>query len=125
MYLEAIILFVMNLLPPWQHNLYEVYTFLSKMGSDNLEDMIEEECVTHPDSAFARKIQMIRQNARAEKMDASIKGILAQHLDVVAYSGVKRMFCMREQVDMGCLSQRKNGAVFVCQRFGPQPGCPG
>ena len=40
MYLETIILFVMNLLPPWQHNLYEVYTFLSKMGTDELETML-------------------------------------------------------------------------------------
>ena len=112
MYLEAIILFVMNLLPTQQHNLYEVFTFLSKMGSDNLDNMIEEECVTHPDSAFARKMQMIRQNATAEKMDASIKGILAQHLDVVAYSGVRRMFCMKEQVDMGAFLKGKT-ALFL------------
>ena len=100
MYLEAIILFVLNLLPQEQHNLYEVYTFLSKMGTPALENMIEEECTAHPDSAFARKIGMIRQNAVAEKMDASIKGVLAQHLNVVTYSGVKRMFCMKQQGDM-------------------------
>ena len=112
MYLEAIILFVLNLLPPEQHNLYEVYTFLSKMGTDGLENIIEEECTTRPDSAFARKIGMIRQNSRAEKMDASIKGILAQHLDVVTYSGVKRMFCMKEQVDMGDFLKGKT-ALFL------------
>lgn len=112
MYLETIILFVMNLLPTQQHNLYEVYTFLSKMGTDELENMVEEECTTHPDSAFARKMQMIRQNARADKMDASIKGILAQHLDVVTYSGVKRMFCMKEQVDMGAFLRGKT-ALFL------------
>ena len=112
MYLEAIILFVLNLLPPEQHDLYEAYTFLSKMGTDGLEDMIEEECTTHPDSAFARKIGIIRQNSRAEKMDASIKGILAQHLDVVTYSGVKRMFRMKEQVDMGAFLKGKT-ALFL------------
>lgn len=112
MYLEAIILFVLNLLPQEQHSLYEVYTFLSKMGSDGLENMIEEECTIHPDSAFARKIRMIQQNTKAEKMDASIKGILAQHLDVVTYSGVKRMFCMKEQVDMDVFLKRKT-ALFL------------
>ena len=112
MYLEAIILFVLNLLPQEQHNLYEVYTFLSKMGTDVLEDMIEEECTAHPHSAFARKIGMIRQNTKAEKMDASIKGILAQHLDVVTYSGVKRMFCMKEQVDMDAFLKDKT-ALFL------------
>ncbi|MCI8390445.1 MAG: type IV secretory system conjugative DNA transfer family protein [Roseburia sp.] len=112
MYLETIILFIMNLLPPWQHNLYEVYTFLSKMGTDELTNMIEEECTTHPDSAFTRKMQMILQNAKADKMDASIKGILAQHLDVVTYSGVKRMFCMKEQVNMGAFLKGKT-ALFL------------
>lgn len=112
MYLEAIILFVMNQLPPKQHNLYEVFTFLSRMGSVDLENIIEEECTIHPDSAFARKISMIRQNERAEKMDASIKGILAQHLDVVTYSGVKRMFRMEKQVDMGAFLRGKT-ALFL------------
>ena len=112
MYLEAIILFVLNLLPQEQHNLYEVYTFLSKMGTPALENMIEEECTVHPDSAFARKIGMIRQNAVAEKMDASIKGVLAQHLNVVTYSGVKRMFCMKQQVDMDAFLKDKT-ALFL------------
>ena len=112
MYLEAIILFVLNLLPQEQHNLYEVYTFLSKMGTPALENMIEEECTTHPDSAFARKIGMIRQNAVADRMDASIKGVLAQHLDVVTYSGVKRMFCMKQQVDMDAFLKDKT-ALFL------------
>ena len=76
MYLETILLFVMNLLPQKEHNLYEAYTFLSKMGTEELLNMIEEECTSHPDSAFTRKMQIIRQNARADKMDASIKGIL-------------------------------------------------
>ena len=112
MYLEAIILFVMNLLPREQHNLYEVYTFLSKMGTEGLENIIEEECATHPDSAFARKIGMIRQNTKAERMDASIKGILAQHLNVVTYSGVKRMFRMKEQVDVNAFLEGKT-ALFL------------
>ena len=112
MYLEAIILFVLNLLPQEQHNLYEVYSFLSKMGTPALENMIEEECTAHPDSAFARKIGMIRQNAVADRMDASIKGILAQHLDVVTYSGVKRMFCMKQQVDMDAFLKDKT-ALFL------------
>ncbi len=112
MYLECILLFILNRLPQEQHNLYEAYTFLSKMGSIQLEDMIEEECITCPHSAFARKIGMIRQNKKAEKMDASIKGILARHLDVVAYSGAKRMFRMEPQVDMSAFLKGKT-ALFL------------
>ena len=112
MYLEAILLFILNQLPEEQHDLYEAYTFLTKMGDDRLEDMVAEECITHPDSAFARKIGMIRQNMKAEKMDASIKGILARHLDVVSYSGVKRMFRMKRQVDMSAFLRGKT-ALFL------------
>ena len=112
MYLEAILLFIMNELPEEQHDLCEAYTFLANMNSEELENMIEEEITTNPNSAFARKIRMIRQNSKAEKMDASIKGVLAQHLDVVAYSGVKRMFRMEPQVDMDAFLHGKT-ALFL------------
>lgn len=112
MYLEAILLFVLNQLPQEQHNLHEAYTFLSRMGTPELEDMVEEERITHPNSAFARKMGMIRQNKKADKMDASIKGILARHLDVLANSGTRRMFRMERQVDLGAFLQGKT-ALFL------------
>lgn len=112
MYLEAILLFILNQLPREQHSLYEAYTFLSKMGTPELEDMVEEERITHPDSAFARKMGMIRQNGRADKMDASIKGILARHLDVLANSGTRRMFRMERQVDLGAFLRGRT-ALFL------------
>lgn len=112
MYLEAILLFVLNQLPEEQHDLYQAYTFLTMMGTQEIDCMIEEECTTHPNSAFARKIRMIQQNTKAEKMDASIKGILAQHLDVVSYSGMKRMFRMKPQIDLGVFLKKKT-ALFL------------
>lgn len=112
MYLEAILLFVLNQLPEEQHDLYQAYTFLTMMGTQEIDCMIEEECTTHPNSAFARKIRMIQQNKKADKMDASIKGILAQHLDVVSYSGMKRMFRMKPQVDLSVFLKQKT-ALFL------------
>lgn len=112
MYLEAFLLYILNNLPEEEHNLYAAYTFLTKMGSDELNQMIEEECAAHPHSAFTRKMEMIRQNKAADKMDASIKGILAQHLDVVAYSGMKRMFTMDRQVDLSAFLRGKT-ALFL------------
>lgn len=112
MYLEAILLFVLNQLPEKQHDLYQAYTFLTKLGTDEAEEVIDAECLLHPGSAFARKMEMISQNAKAERMDASIKGILAQHLDVVTYSGVRRMFRMERQVDMGAFLRGRT-ALFL------------
>lgn len=112
MYLEAILLFVLNELPDEQHDLYEAYTFLTQMGSADLENMIEEYLAVHPQSAFTWKIGMIRQNGKAEKMDASIKGVLAQHLDVVSYPGMRRMFRMERQTDLGAFLKGKT-ALFL------------
>ena len=112
MYLEAFLLYILNELPEEEHNLHTAYTFLTKMGTSGLEQMIEEERATHPHSAFSRKIEMIRQNKGAEKMDTSIKGILAQHLDVVAYPGVKQMFRMERQVDLSAFLRGKT-ALFL------------
>ncbi len=112
MYLEAILLFILNQLPEEQHNLYEAYTFLSKLGTHELNDVVEEERVTHPNSAFARKMGMIRQNKEAEKMDASIKGILARHLDGVGSSSARRMFRMKPQVDLSSFLKKKT-ALFL------------
>ena len=112
MYLEAVLLYILNELPEEEHSLYTAYTFLTRMGTDELDQMIEEERATHPHSAFTRKIDMIRQNKNADKMDASIKGILARHLDVVAYPGVKRMFRMERQVDLSAFLRGKT-ALFL------------
>ena len=91
-YLEAILLFILNQLPQERHSLYEAYTFLSRMEA--LDDIITEEVINHPNSAFVRKIWMKQQNKAADKMDASIKGILVRHLDVLANSATRRMFQM-------------------------------
>ncbi len=112
MYLEAILLFVLNQLPEEQHDLYEAYTFLTKMGSRELDHMIEMERITRPHSSFSRKMDMIQQNTGAEKMNASIKGILAQHLDVVANAGVRRMFRMARQVNLNHFLRQKT-ALFL------------
>ncbi len=112
MYLEAILHFVLNKLPQENHDLYEAYTFLTKMGTCNLDNMVEQEMIAWPRSSFCRKMSMIRQNISAERMNASIKGILAQHLDVVAHSGVRRMFRMERQVDMSAFLRQKT-ALFL------------
>ena len=112
MYLEAFLLYILNELPEEEHTLQTAYTFLTKMGTDELEQMIEEERAAHPRSAFSRKIDMIRQNKNANRMDASIKGILAQHLDVVAYSGIRRMFYMEPQVDLSAFLRGRT-ALFL------------
>lgn len=112
MYLEAFILYVLNNLPKHQHNLFEVYKIISMAGNEDLSSILEEEAHTYPDSSFAIKYNMINQNKKADKMHASIVGILAQHLDTLAYAGTERMFTMKNQIDMSSFLKGKT-ALFL------------
>lgn len=107
MYLEAFILFVLNNLPAHQHNLFEVYKMIAMMENEDMATILEEEAHTYPNSTFALKYNMIHQNKKADKMHASIVGILAQHLDTLAYAGTERMFTMHRQVDMSSFLNAK------------------
>ncbi|MCI8693827.1 MAG: hypothetical protein HFH91_14085 [Lachnospiraceae bacterium] len=49
------LLFVLNHLPEKQHELCQTYTFLTKLGTGEVEELMDGECLLHPDSAFARK----------------------------------------------------------------------
>lgn len=112
MYLEMFILYVMNNYPKDRHSLAETYELLCLMGSQEFKDIMEEEITKYPKSAFAKKYSLIRQNAVAEKMDASIKGILAQHLDTICYSSTECMFKMEKQVDLSSFLKKKT-ALFL------------
>lgn len=107
MYLEMFILYILNNYPEDRRNLTEIYDILCLMGTKEFNDIIDEETEKYPKSAFAKKSRMIRQNSIAEKMDASIKGILAQHLDVICYSTTEKMFTMEKQVDFSSFLKRK------------------
>lgn len=112
MYLEMFILYILHNCPPQERNLSTVYTLLCMMGSEEYNSMMEKELRDYPDSAFAKKHRMVSQNAGADKMDASIKGILAQHLDAICYSITEQMFTMKKQVDLSSFLKQKT-ALFL------------
>ena len=99
MYLESFILYVLNCLPEDQHNLCEIYYMLSNMNGDELGILFEDECALHPKSSFAMKYATIKNNFGAEKMSASIIGILAQHMDAIAARGMLHLYTAERQVD--------------------------
>ena len=98
MYLEAFILYVLNCLPEHQHTLCDIYYMLMNMSDGEMKALFEEECTTHPKGSFALKYATIKNNFTADKMSASIIGILAQHLDVIASRGVMHLYTAPKQV---------------------------
>ncbi|MCM1164633.1 MAG: type IV secretory system conjugative DNA transfer family protein [Lachnospiraceae bacterium] len=112
MYLEAFIMYVLKNYPKKKRSLTAVYEMLCDMETRDFDRVMDEEIKRFPDSTFAKKYRVIGQNAVAEKMHASIKGILAQHLDVISYSSTEYMFTMDEQLDMNSFLEGKT-ALFL------------
>lgn len=112
MYLEMFILYILHNCPDEEKNLSTAYSLLCMMGSEEFNELMETEIRNYPHSSFAKKYRMIAQNSIVGKMDASIKGILAQHLDVIAYSATEQMFTMKKQVDMTSFLKQKT-ALFL------------
>lgn len=61
----------------------------------------------HPDSFAARKWLAFRPTLGAERMYASILGILAEKLDTFTFDGVAGLFSAKERIDFRQLGQRK------------------
>ncbi len=108
MYLEMFIIYILNNYPEDKRNLKSAYEMLCLMGTEEFNVVISEEIERYPNSAFAKKCSMIRQNSVADKMDSSIKGILAQHLDAICYSTTECMYTNKKQVDFSSFLKRKN-----------------
>lgn len=112
MYLEMLILYVLKTYPKNKRNLSEVYNMLCSMGTKEFIAIMAEEAATYPKSAIAKKFRIISQNEKAERMHASIIGILAQHLDVISYSSTERFFSMEKRVDFSEFVNRKHIVVL-------------
>jgi len=74
--------------------------------------MMQELEAERPDSFAVQKYRMFQSNRTAEKMDASIRGILAAKLDPLTFDGAARLFSKEERLDFTSLGREKT-AVFL------------
>lgn len=112
MYLESIIAYVLECLPNEEHHLASVLQMFGLMGTGIFEQLFRELMELNPDSYAVTIYKMYANNARAEKMHESIRGILAEKLSVFALEKVERLLKAEEKIDFQGIGERKT-AVFL------------
>lgn len=112
MYLAAMIGYVLESLPEEEHTLEYAALLLGEMYSKNAERMFQELGEEDPDSFAYKKFRTFMGTATAEKMHASILGVLAEKLDPLTYDGPLAMYQKPQRVDFAALG-RERTAVFL------------
>ena len=112
MYLESIIAYVMECLPEEEHNLDSAVTLFSEMGTGRFEKLFTELNQLNPASFAVKQYNMYKQNIQAEKMHASILGILAEKLSMLTFDGVSEVFNNPKKINFSDMGKRKT-ALFV------------
>lgn len=111
-YMSAMIAYVMECLPPEEHTLKYVMNLFSEMETGVFDQLFQELGEQNPDSFAWTRYQMFRGNRQAEKMDASIRGIISEKLDLLTFDGPLQMYSRRNKVDFASLGREKT-AVFL------------
>ena len=112
MVLSSLIGYVLTALPPEQRSLEYVIAMIGELQSGFVEELMCELEAERPDCMAVRKFRSFRTMQKAEKMYASICGILAEKLDPLSFDGALEMLKKRERVDMTRIGREKT-AVFL------------
>ena len=118
-YVAMLIGYVLEFLPKKEQNLASVVELVGGLQPRGKEfplgttgKLLDDANVSFPDSFSARKWRSIRQNSTADKMHASILGIVAEKLDVLTFDDTAAMFSKRDRIDFASMGQRKT-ALFL------------
>ena len=110
--LASMLGYVMQCLPLEECNLTSVTRLYNALATGEYESLIDELAVTNPECFAVRQFSAARVTKGAEKMDASIKGILGEKLAPYDFEDIQRVFSMPERVDFASLRREKT-ALFI------------
>lgn len=112
MLLECLIGYVMECLPTDEQNLCSVVKLFRAMGNDTYNRLMTELGELSPDSFAVTRHELLMSMARADKMIASIRGILAEKLSVLSFDGARALLTNPRKIDFRALGRKKT-AVFL------------
>lgn len=112
LYLSAVIAFVLEFLPQEEHTLKYVMNLFTEMNTGVFDMLFQEVGASEPDSFAWTRYQLVRQSSGADKMNASVQGILSQKLDMLTFDGPLQMYSRPDKVDFSALGREKT-AVFL------------
>ena len=111
-YLECLIGYVMEALPVEEHNLGSVAKLMTYVGTDVFDKLMYEYCKERPDSMVCKRYESMKTIKTAEKMDASIKGILTTNLDPLCFDDALALYSREEKIDFRTIGTEKT-ALFL------------
>lgn len=112
MYVASMIAYVLEALPQNEYNLASVCSLVFEMASgrfDMLMDILNEE---QEDSMAVRKYKSFCCTKNAERMHASICGIIAEKLDPLTYDDSITLYKKKERINFRDLGKEKT-ALFL------------
>ena len=111
-YLAAIIAYVLDCLPFHEHTLCFVQKLLCEMSSGRFDILMKEMSEMYPNSFAVTQYNLFKNNQKAEKMHASIIGVLGEKLVSMSFDGARQMFNNPKQIDFQDLRKEKT-IVFL------------
>lgn len=112
MVLESIIGYVLECLPQEEHHLGSVVDLFGEMRNKVFHDLFGELCEITPYSFAAMRYKSYMTCFEADKMYASIMGILSEKLAVLTFDGARALYVNPNQIDIPSLGQKKT-ALFL------------
>lgn len=112
MNLASIIALTLERFEDEDHSMATVCQLVSQLGTDWLEGLFEDLELSDPDSFAVYEHRMSAMNKDADKMTASILGILANALNPLSFDGAKHLYSAEHLIDFASLGHEKT-ALFV------------
>lgn len=111
-YLEALMGYVLECLPPEEQHMGSVITLFNEMPAGRYDWLMQELGALDPDSFAYTRYQMNRSTREAEKMYESIRAFLYVRLSAMSFEGARHMLTTPGRVRLERLGQEKT-ALFV------------
>ena len=111
-YLSCVISYVMEALPEEEHTFEYVVKAFHNLGSSEFNRQVDEISILKPHSTLATRYQALNTIRIADRMDASIKGILSTNLDPLYFDKALELYKKSEKIDFTALAKKKV-AIFL------------
>lgn len=110
--IQSMIGYVLEALPEEEHNLSSVAALYQCVADDSYSKLIDELETMSPDSYAVRQYASTKAAKNADKMAASIAGIVGEKLSPFGAREIASLFTMAERIDFDDLRKRKT-ALFL------------
>ena len=112
LYLSCLISYVLEQLPEEEHSIEYVFKLFCEMNTGTFQELINELTVLEPDCFAVQQYNMFKDNRTAEKMNESIRGILAEHLNSLIFEDLVHSYHNPNRINFRELGQKKM-ALFL------------